>query len=101
MLKSFFTFLIVIVLTVICTTVILVARIFYRLHRHAKQFFRQAGDAMNGQRNTSQRTQQHNSRGSSGMPDGETIIDQRDPETANRKIFERGEGEYVDFKEEE
>ena len=46
MLKSFFTFLIVIVLTVICTTVILVARMFYRLHRHAKQFFRQAGDAM-------------------------------------------------------
>lgn len=35
------------------------------------------------------------------MSDGETIIDQRDPETANRKIFERGEGEYVDFKEEE
>jgi len=71
------------------------------MHRHAKQFFRQAGDAMNGQRNTSQRTQQHTSQGSSVMSDGETIIDQRDPETANRKIFERGEGEYVDFKEEE
>lgn len=74
MLKSFFTFLIVIVLTVICTTVILVARIFYRMHRHAKQFFRQAGDAMNGQRNTSQRTQQHTSQGSSVMSDGETIM---------------------------
>lgn len=31
---------------------------------------------------------------------GNIIIDRRDPEKANRKIFDDDEGEYVDFKEE-
>lgn len=31
---------------------------------------------------------------------GETIIDTRNPEHANRKIFAKDEGEYVDFREE-
>lgn len=30
---------------------------------------------------------------------GTTIIDNRSPEYANRKIFAEGEGEYVDFEE--
>jgi len=32
--------------------------------------------------------------------DGVTIIDQREPEEANKKIFAPGEGEYVEFTEE-
>ena len=31
--------------------------------------------------------------------DGVTIIDHRDPDTVNKKIFAQDEGEYVDFKE--
>jgi hypothetical protein len=31
---------------------------------------------------------------------GETIIDQRDPDKIQQKIFKDEEGEYVDFKEE-
>lgn len=31
--------------------------------------------------------------------DGVTIVDHRDPTTANKKIFEHDEGEYVDFTE--
>ncbi len=31
---------------------------------------------------------------------GDVIIDRRDPEKANQKIFKNGEGEYVDYKEE-
>jgi len=31
---------------------------------------------------------------------GVTIIDDRDPDVASRKIFNKNEGEYVDFKEE-
>ena len=31
--------------------------------------------------------------------DGVTIVDSRDPERANTKIFSRDEGEYVDFTE--
>ncbi len=31
---------------------------------------------------------------------GETIIDSRDPQTADRRIFADNEGEYVDFEEE-
>lgn len=32
-------------------------------------------------------------------PTGETIIDERTPEQANRKIFSKDEGEYVDYTE--
>lgn len=31
---------------------------------------------------------------------GETVIDSRDPQTADRRIFADNEGEYVDFEEE-
>ena len=31
--------------------------------------------------------------------EGVTIVDKRDPSTANKKIFAQDEGEYVDFKE--
>ncbi len=31
--------------------------------------------------------------------DGVTVVDKRDPSTANKKIFAQDEGEYVDFKE--
>ncbi len=31
---------------------------------------------------------------------GEVIIDRRDPQQANRKIFDKDEGEYVEFSEE-
>ena len=33
----------------------------------------------------------------SGYSNGETIIDTRDPQTANRKIIPSDEGEYVDY----
>ena len=31
--------------------------------------------------------------------DGEVVIDRRSPDEANRKIFSKNEGEYVDFEE--
>lgn len=31
---------------------------------------------------------------------GDTVIDRRSPEKANQKIFDKSEGEYVDYKEE-
>lgn len=91
MLKSFFAFLLIIFLTAVLVVVALILHVIYKVRNHTKNFFRQADDAMNSQRNTTQRT--------STTPDGETIIDQRDPETANRKIFDKDEGEYVKFKE--
>ncbi len=33
------------------------------------------------------------------QPEGDTIIDNRDPNEANRKIFGKNDGEYVDFEE--
>ena len=49
---------------------------------------------------------QHKSGGSSQSTrrttrtaDGVTIVDNRDPNEANKKIFAQDEGEYVDFKE--
>lgn len=40
---------------------------------------------------------QQNTQGRAGE---ETIIDQRSPEEANRKIFSENDGEYIDFTEE-
>jgi len=44
--------------------------------------------------------QQQDTRRTMRTAQGVTIIDQRDPDVADRKIFEHDEGEYVDFKEE-
>ena len=96
MLKSFFAFLLIIFLTAVLVVVALILRVIYKVRNHTKNFFRQADDAMNSQRNT---TQRNTTQRTSTTPDGETIIDQRDPETANRKIFDKDEGEYVKFKE--
>jgi hypothetical protein len=39
-------------------------------------------------------------RGQTHYGDDEMVIDQRDPDEANRKIFTEKDGEYVDYKEE-
>jgi len=56
-----------------------------------KDYFkgRSRGSQQNGPTHRTMRTAQ-----------GVTIIDQRDPNVADRKIFEHDEGEYVDFREE-
>lgn len=47
-----------------------------------------------------QQNQQSNQRRTTRTADGVTIVDKRDPNKANKKIFAQDEGEYVDFVEE-
>ncbi len=42
----------------------------------------------------------YGSYGRTSSSDGQVIIDSRNPNQANRKIFSDNEGEYVDFEEE-
>ena len=60
----------------------------------AKDYFKHQGNSrkqQRGQRQTNRTTR---------TADGLTIVDNRSPEKANKKIFAQDEGEYVDFTEE-
>ena len=46
------------------------------------------------QQNTQQRQQQHR------YSNGQVVVDHRNAKEANKKIFKKNEGEYVDFQEE-
>lgn len=48
---------------------------------------------------TADRQSQHTDRQTT-TPHGDIIIDRRNPEKAHQKIFEKSEGEYVDYREE-
>lgn len=47
----------------------------------------------------SQQKRQSTQKRTTRTADGVTIVDQRDPDKANKKIFAHDEGEYVDFTE--
>lgn len=50
-------------------------------------------------RQQSQQKRQSTQKRTTKTADGVTIVDQRDPDKANKKIFAHDEGEYVDFTE--
>jgi len=52
----------------------------------------------NGSKKQQQQSNTHTRR-TTRTANGVTIIDDRDPSVANKKIFAKDEGEYVDFKE--
>lgn len=81
--------------------VLAVAFIIYRrLHGIARNFQQQMGGFGSREQagysggNTSRHTSRTQANGCN-----EVITDERSPEEANRKIFSKDEGEYVDFKE--
>ena len=98
-LKSIF----IMVLMVAIFLIGIVSFIYLRVKRMTKQF-------RNGSANGTNRRQQQNSaagstkRRSAEYDDGvvveEKLYDERSPRQANRKIFAKDEGEYVDFEEE-
>ncbi len=69
-------------------------RLFNTLRQTVGQFGRQGN---NRSKSNSAHTQQRTTTTS----DGDVIIDSRIPEQSQQKIFKQGEGEYVDFKEED
>ena len=80
----------------------IVSFIYLRVKRMTKQF-------RNGTNHTNRRQQQSSAAGSTkrrsaqyddGVVVEEELYDERSPRQANRKIFTKDEGEYVDFEEE-
>lgn len=97
-LKSIF----IMVLMVAIFLIGIVSFIYLRVKRMTKQF-------RNGSNHTNRRQQQSSAAGntkrrSAEYDDGvvveEELYDERSPRQANRKIFAKDEGEYVDFEEE-
>lgn len=79
----------------------IVSFIYLRVKRMTKQF-------RNGTNHTNRRQQQNSATGSTkrrsteyddGVVVEEELYDERSPRQANRKIFAKDEGEYVDFEE--
>lgn len=97
-LKSIF----IMVLMVAIFLIGIVSLIYLRVKRMTKQF-------RNGSANANRRQQQNSAAGSTkrrsaeyddGVVVEEELYDERSPRQANRKIFAKDEGEYVDFEEE-
>lgn len=97
-LKSIF----IMVLMVTIFLIGIVSFIYLRVKRMTKQF-------RNGTNHTNRRQQQTSAAGSTkrrsaeyddGVIVEEELYDERSPRQANRKIFAKDEGEYVDFEEE-
>lgn len=96
-LKSIF----IMVLMVAIFLIGIVSFIYLRVKRMTKQF-------RNGTNHTNRRQQQTSAAGSTkrrsaeyddGVVVEEELYDERSPRQANRKIFAKDEGEYVDFEE--
>lgn len=96
-LKSIF----IMVLMVAIFLIGIVSFIYLRVKRMTKQF-------RNGTNHTNRRQQQSSAAGSTkrrsaeyddGVVVEEELYDERSPRQANRKIFAKDEGEYVDFVE--
>lgn len=96
-LKSIF----IMVLMVAIFLIGIVSFIYLRVKRMTKQF-------RNGTNHTNRRQQQSSAAGSTkrrstqyddGVVVEEELYDERSPRQANRKIFAKDEGEYVDFEE--
>lgn len=97
-LKSIF----IMVLMVAIFLIGIVSFIYLRVKHMTKQF-------RNGTNHTNRRQQQSSTAGSTkrrsaeyddGVVVEEELYDERSPRQANRKIFAKDEGEYVDFEEE-
>lgn len=97
-LKSIF----IMVLMVAIFLIGIVSFIYLRVKRMTKQF-------RNSTNHTNRRQQQSSAAGSTkrrsaeyddGIVVEEELYDERSPRQANRKIFAKDEGEYVDFEEE-
>lgn len=84
----FFNFILLFFIAIVLIIALFVYRLYSHIHRTVDNFRHQMG----GQ-------QPHPSHAYNGKNDEETVVDQRTPQEANKKIFTKDEGEYVDFQE--
>lgn len=93
LLKFFFFIILFVVLVVVVLGAAFFLGIFGSLRRAMRQMKGRAGQDDGRQGHWQQRS-------SSTYGDEERVVDQRDPQQANRIIFTEEDGEYVDFVEE-
>lgn len=91
MISAILTFFLMALLFLLAIAGSMAVRIYKTYHNVKRQFRDFAGDRAGGQRTRRETRERY---------EDEVIIDQRTPEEAQRKIFEKTEGEYVDFEEE-
>lgn len=100
-LKSIF----IMVLMIAVFLIGIISFLYLRVKRMTKQF----RNGTNSNRNNTRRQQQNTTSGSTkhrsaeyddGVVVEEELYDERSPRQANRKIFAKDEGEYVEFEEE-
>lgn len=74
-------------------TIVTIALVFFWFYRRIKNIANMFGKAQN----KGHQEERRNNRNTYGNRNG--VIDARTPEQANRKIFKRDDGEYVEFTE--
>ncbi len=98
---AFLHFIFMVFLFAVIMVLVIAFTIYRRLHGMARKFQEQMGGFGSEQQESRERRSASGQRRRDySQSCNETIIDERSPEEANRKIFPKDEGEYVDFKEE-
>ena len=78
----------------------IVSFIYLRVKRMTKQFRNGTNRRQQQQNSTAGSTKRRSTEYDDGVVVEEELYDERSPRQANRKIFAKDEGEYVDFEEE-
>lgn len=94
-LKSIF----IMVLMVAIFLIGIVSFIYLRVKRMTKQFRNGTNRRQQQQNSTAGSTKRRSTEYDDGVVVEEELYDERSPRQANRKIFAKDEGEYVDFEE--
>lgn len=94
-LKSIF----IMVLMVAIFLIGIVSFIYLRVKRMTKQFRNGTNRRQQQQNSTAGSTKRRSAEYDDGVVVEEELYDERSPRQANRKIFAKDEGEYVDFEE--
>lgn len=95
---AFLWFLLFVIIVILGTAIFHIWKIYRRIHNATEQFKKQMGGGFD-QNDGNYESSRSNVK-TTTTDSGDTIIDRRTPEEANKKIFAKDEGEYVDFKEE-
>lgn len=89
---AFLQFLFLVFVVALAVGGFVVWRVFHTIRQAARQFTQQGNATTQQSSSSTQRT--------TTTSTGDVIIDRRSPEQSHQKIFQKGEGEYVEFEEE-
>ena len=93
------SFFLTLILFLFLYVLINIAMMVWKVRKHINTFRKTMEDGMNGTAGNGASRGNARGRTTHRTSDGVTIIDDRSPSDANKKIFAPDEGEYVDYKE--